>query len=238
MCARAIFLLNSLLATTCVTGISLKPLSLSEAPTVALEKSPEEAVTRGGEADADAQTEDTEDTADMGNKDEGAADNAPADDAPADDAQADNKKADDDTSTPEADDASANDTSTPEAPQALPPVPDPVDDGNSTDDSDNRTLTELLDQITPGTIYLGVGQKIQDAYQEVSKAVQKFEQLDHFIMGDFEKKLEDIKGHYVRIYNKVQKKVKAIQTEVKQAKDYIQQDPDKKIPEFHPQLGR
>jgi len=248
MCARAIFLLNSLLATTCVTGISLKPLSLSEASTAALEKSPEEAAAladsgapefhqtwthtqsvQRGSADATDAPEDKE-NAEPANTDQDEATNtdstpAPTEEAtntdstpaPTEAADDDNKKADDATSTPE---PSQESTPTPPGPSA---------DDNNTDDS-NQTLMELLDKITPDTIYVGVGQKIQDAYREVSKAVQKFEQLDHFIMGDFEKKLAEIKGHYVRIYNKVQQKVKVIQTEVKNAKNNIQEDPPKYIP--------
>jgi len=239
MCARAVFLLNSLLATTCVTGISLKPLSLSEASTAALDKSPEEAAaladleapakflrrfSRDGNADATAQTEDQ-------NPDEKNAETENNNDGDKEEAKPENK-----------DDGEASNTdATPAPTEALPPVPEFPGDGNNTDndtDNDNLTLTELLDQITPNTIYLGVGQKIQDAYQEVSKAVQKFEQLDHFIMGDFEKKLADIKGHYVQIYNKVQKKVKAIQTEVKQAKDNIQQDPAQGNRDSTPMVGK
>jgi len=254
MCARAVFLLNSLLATTCVTGISLKPLSLSEASTAALDKSPEEAAaladleapflrrfSRDGKADATAQTEDQnpdEKNAETG-KDEGAADNKEEADK-TDDNKADDKDAADNNAA-EAPQEASNTDATPAATEALPPVPEFPGDGNNTDndtDNDNLTLTELLDQITPNTIYLGVGQKIQDAYQEVSKAVQKFEQLDHFIMGDFEKKLADIKGHYVQIYNKVQKKVKAIQTEVKQAKDNIQQDPAQGNRDSTPMVGK
>jgi len=270
MCARAIFLLNSLLATTCVTGISLKPLSLSEAPTAALDKSPEEAAlladsgsARGptvGLTDSDAKAKDQnpdEKNAETENNNDGADDNKAADND-ADKKDADNKAADDGEtqeatntdstpapteeatntdSTPAPTEAADDDnkkaddaTSTPEPSQeSTPTPPGPSADDNNTDDS-NQTLMELLDKITPDTIYVGVGQKIQDAYREVSKAVQKFEQLDHFIMGDFEKKLAEIKGHYVRIYNKVQQKVKVIQTEVKNAKNNIQEDPPKYIP--------
>jgi len=233
MCARAIFLLNSLLATTCVTGISLKPLSLSEASTAALDKSPEEAAAlvdsgsargphvglTGNLGAAPAETEDQK-------KDETEKNEGDAADDKADDKKADDKKADDNNAdnTEAADDTASQDAEKTDAA----PAETQVDD-NNTDDS-NETLTELLDQIAPNTIYLGVGQKIQDAYQEVSKAVQKFEQLDHIIMGDFKKQLEDIKGRYVQIYNKVQKKVKAIQTDVKQAKDKIQQDPASTTP--------
>jgi len=201
----------------------------------------------------EAKKENTDDGADDKKADDEKADDKKADDKNADDKNADDKNADDNNEQQEAtpapteaadDDKKADDdTATPEPSQeSTPTPPGPSADDNNTDDNNtddsNQTLMELLDKITPDTIYLGVGQKIQDAYREVSKAVQKFEQLDHFIMGDFEKKLADIKGHYVRIYNKVQQKVKVIQSEVKSAKDNIQEDPPKYIPESPMQGGR